>query len=62
MDQYAEQNSASRIVSFRVNPDEYRKLKKISLDSGMTLSSMLRQLFTNMENSSGRHIADRHRA
>ncbi len=49
MDDYADQGSVSRIVSFRVNNDEYRKLKKISRESGTTLSSLLRKMFTQMD-------------
>lgn len=49
MDEYAVDDNVSRIVSFRLKHDEYRKLTRWSRESGMTMSSMLRQLFTQLE-------------
>lgn len=49
MDEYATDDSVSRIVSFRLKHDEYRKLARWRMNTGMTMSSMLRQLFIQID-------------
>lgn len=44
------QKSFTRIVSFRVNNEEFQELERWSSISGLSLSTMLRRLFTQMKN------------
>lgn len=49
MDDYADSISSSRIVSFRLAHDEYRKLSRWKRETGMTMSSMLRELVIQID-------------
>lgn len=56
MDEYAIDDNVSCIVSFRVKNDEYRKLMRWRKESGMSMSSMLRQLFIQMDSPFDKEI------
>lgn len=49
MGEYALDSSSSRIVSFRLKHDEYLKLARWKAENGMTMSSMLREMFIQMD-------------
>lgn len=44
------ENSVRRIVSFRVNENEYQELERWSVLAGKPISTMLRGLLTQMNN------------
>lgn len=50
MGRHPSQKSFTRIVSFRVNDEEFQELERWSSTSGLSLSPMLRRLFTQMKN------------